>query len=90
MILGKIVGNVVSTQKDEKLKGNKLLIVQPINIKEEFIGDCIVAVDTVGAGINETVLVVTGSTARIAEEGKRTIGSDAAIVGIVDYIETGY
>ncbi|MBU5484754.1 EutN/CcmL family microcompartment protein [Clostridium sp. MSJ-11] len=86
MILGKVIGNVVSTQKDERLTGNKLLIVQPINSKEEPEGSCFVATDIVGAGVNEIVLVVKGSSARHVDENKASI-SDAAIVGIVDYIE---
>ncbi|WP_315116355.1 EutN/CcmL family microcompartment protein [uncultured Clostridium sp.] len=86
MILGKVTGNVVSTQKDERLTGNKFLIVQPINSKGEPGGLCFVATDTIGAGIDEIVLVVKGSSARHMDENKVSI-SDAAIVGIVDYIE---
>lgn len=89
MILCKVTGNVVSTKKDEKLTGSKLLIVQPIDYKENSIGNPIVAVDTVGAGIKEIVLVVTGSTARLTEE-VRNAPIDASIVGIVDYTETSY
>lgn len=89
MILCKVTGNVVSTKKDEKLTGSKLLIVQPIDYKENYIGNPIVAVDTVGAGIKEIVLVVTGSTARLTEE-IRNAPIDASIVGIVDYTETSY
>lgn len=89
MILCKVTGNVVSTKKDEKLTGSKLLIVQPIDYKENYIGNPIVAVDTVGAGIKEIVLVVTGSTARLTEE-IRNAPIDASIVGIVDYTEASY
>ncbi|MBO5505220.1 MAG: EutN/CcmL family microcompartment protein [Clostridia bacterium] len=81
MIVGKVVGSVVATRKNEKLVGSKFLIVEPyksMNIKEKM-----VAVDNVGAGIGEIVLVATGSAARI---GLNLDNSpiDAAIVGIVD------
>ncbi|TDT50365.1 EutN/CcmL family microcompartment protein [Fonticella tunisiensis] len=86
MFLARVVGNVVSTQKDPKFVGTKLLIVQKINLKGEPMGDVIVAVDTVGAGVNETVLVITGSGARHVYED-RNIPADASIIGIVDTIE---
>ncbi len=86
MILANIVGTVVATRKDERLVGSKLLVVQPINPKGRPQGNQFVAVDTVDAGFGETVLIVTGSSARMAADLKdRPV--DAAIVGIVDSIE---
>ncbi len=79
MIIGKITGSVVSTRKNEKLVGSKFLIVQPLD-KEIH---SIVAIDNVGAGIGETVLVATGSAARIGC-AMTDAPVDAAIVGIVD------
>ena len=61
MIIARIVGTVVSTQKDERLKGKKLLIVRPINVDGTDTSGYVVAVDTVGAGFHERVLVVAGS-----------------------------
>ena len=81
MILGKLVGSVVSTRKNENLIGNKFLIVEPT--KEMGKTGNIVAIDNVGAGIGEIVLVATGSAARIGC-GHNTAPVDAAIVGIVD------
>lgn len=81
MILGKVVGSIVSTRKNEKLIGQKLLIVRPLEnmeAKGEF-----VAIDNVGAGIGETVLVAEGSAARIGCDLAEA-PVDAAIVGIVD------
>lgn len=90
MKLGRIVGNVVATRKDERLVGHKLLILQvlnpegggslaPADEKDGFV----VAVDLVGAGVGETVLFCSGSSARAsAAEGASPI--DAAVVGIVD------
>jgi ethanolamine utilization protein EutN len=86
MFLAKVIGNVVSTQKNPKLVGNKLLIVRRIDVDEKFIDNPIVVTDNIGAGVNETVLVITGSSARFGEGGSDT-PVDATIVGIVDYIE---
>lgn len=85
MILANIVGTVVATRKDERLVGAKLLLVQPIETDGAPRGHHLVAVDTVDAGAGETVLVVSGSSARMAGHLKDT-PVDAAIVGIVDSI----
>lgn len=86
MILAQIVGTVVATRKDERLVGAKLLLVQPIEPDGAPRGGPLVAVDTVDAGAGETVLVVSGSSARMAGDLKET-PVDAAIVGIVDDVE---
>lgn len=86
MVLAQIVGTVVATRKDERLVGAKLLLVQPIEPDGAPRGGPLVAVDTVDAGAGETVLVVSGSSARMAGELKET-PVDAAIVGIVDDVE---
>lgn len=81
MIIGKVVGSVVSTRKCDNLVGNKFMIVEPIpSLKVE---ERIVAVDKVGAGIGEFVLVAQGSAARIGCGNDRA-PIDAAIVGIID------
>lgn len=82
MIIGKVVGSVVSTRKTANLVGNKFLIVEPVK-KAQAIQGTLVAIDTVGAGIGEFVLVATGSAARIGS-GMETAPIDAAIVGIID------
>ena len=87
MILAKVVGTVVATRKDERLIGSKLLLVQPVTPTGEPRGGPLVAVDTVDAGAAETVLVVSGSSARMAE-GLADHPVDAAIVGIVDVVDT--
>jgi len=86
MIIGRILGTVVSTQKDERLHGKKLLIVKPINLDGTDQSGYVVAVDTVDAGVGETVLIVSGSSARMAS-GMKDCPVDAAIVGIVDAVE---
>ena len=86
MILGRIVGTVVATRKDEKLEGKKLLIVQQVDPETGQAGGYVVAIDTVDAGAGETVLVVSGSSARMAT-GLKDHPVDAAIVGIVDILK---
>ncbi len=86
MIIAKIIGTVVATQKDERLNGKKLLIVKPINLDGTEQSGYVVAVDTVGAGFHEKVLVVAGSSARLAE-GNKDCPIDAAIIGVIDSYE---
>ena len=81
MIIGKVVGIIIATRKNDSLVGQKLLVIRPLENMEkqgEF-----VAIDNVGAGIGETVLVATGSAARIGCDLENA-PVDAAIVGIVD------
>lgn len=84
MIVGKVVGTVVATRKNENLVGNKFLIIQPL-IKMQPCGQRFVAIDNVGAGVGETVLVAIGSAARVGCN-LETSPVDAAIVGIVDTV----
>ncbi len=84
MIIGKVVGHVVSTRKNENLIGQKLLIVEPLEKLSGNMGEAdFIAIDNVGAGVGETVLVATGSAARIGC-GLEGAPVDAAIVGIID------
>lgn len=85
MYLGKVIGTVVATRKDENLIGSKLMITQPLTMEQKPIGDPIITVDTVGAGIGELVIYVKGTAARIAAR-KMDSPIDSAIVGIVDDI----
>jgi microcompartment protein CcmK/EutM len=87
MFLARVVGTVVSTRKSEKLTGVKLLVVDPVDfVQQKGEGKPLVAIDSVGAGEGEIVLVVQGSSARLTETTKDT-PVDATIMGIVDYIE---
>ena len=86
MILAKVAGTVVATRKDERLVSNKLLVVRPIDPSGKPEGNYLVAVDTVDAGFGETVLIVSGSSARMAA-GMKDCPVDAAIVGIIDTID---
>jgi microcompartment protein CcmK/EutM len=86
MILGRVVGTVVATRKDERLLGAKLLVVRSIDPHGKDESGYMVAVDTVDAGTRDRVLVVTGSSARMAS-GLKDCPVDAAIVGVVDTVE---
>src|SRR5215470_8532688 len=86
MILARVVGTVVATRKDERLVSNKLLVARPVDPSGKPEGNYLVAVDTVDAGFGETVLIVSGSSARMAS-GLKDCPVDAAIVGIVDTVD---
>ena len=85
MTLGRVAGTVVATRKDPRLEGKKLLIVRSISPDGKDEAGYVVSVDTVGAGAQETVLCVAGSSARMATGCKDT-PVDNAIVGIIDTI----
>ena len=86
VILAKVVGTVVATRKDERLVSNKLLVARPVDPTGKPEGSYLVAIDTVDAGFGETVLIVSGSSARMAA-GLKDCPVDAAIVGIVDTVQ---
>jgi microcompartment protein CcmK/EutM len=86
MLLARIVGTVVATRKDERLHGMKLLIARTQDPRGKDESNYLVAVDTVDAGLNDRVLIVQGSSARMAS-GMTDRPVDAAIVGVVDTVE---
>jgi microcompartment protein CcmK/EutM len=86
MQLARVVGTVVATRKDSRLEGKKLLVVKTITPEGKDTGNYMVAVDTVDAGYRETVLIVQGSSARMATECKDK-PVDTAIIGVVDNIQ---
>ncbi len=85
MRLGKVVGTVVATRKDPRLSGLKLLVVATLTPEQEPDGAYEVAVDTVSAGFKETVLICTGSSARMTDRTEKA-PVDATIIGIVDTV----
>jgi len=88
MLIARVVGNVVSTQKHRKFDGAKLMLVQALNIADDtLIGNGMLAVDGVGAGIGEKVLVVLEGRAAGEALGRKGAPVDAAIVGIVDHVD---
>ena len=87
MRLGRVIGNVVSTQKNDKLQGAKLLLVQPISSNAEPFGTVVLAIDAAQAGLGYTVLLVIEGRAAINALRRPGAPVDAAILGIVDQIE---
>lgn len=87
MRLAKVIGNVVSTQKEESLVGLTLLVVEEIDPRTQEARDTLVVVDTLGAGIGDVVLWVRGGAARVISETHRRAPLDAAVVGIVDSVD---
>ena len=89
MFLAKVIGNVVSTQKNERFLGSKLMLIQPYITREGKLvesGSSVVSVDSVGAGEGEFVMFTQGSSARLTDTTK-DLPVDAVIVGIVDTVE---
>ena len=86
MLIAKIVGTVVETSKDPRLVSDKLLLARPVDPRGKAEGSYLVAVDTVDAGVGETVLVVSGSSARMAA-GMKDCPVDAAVIGIIDTVD---
>lgn len=86
MDIGKVVGSVWATRKDEKLSGQKLLVVKLLKDKDSYKEGFIVAADNAGAGNGDLVLISQGSSARESLE-KKNVPVDATIVGIIDSLE---
>jgi ethanolamine utilization protein EutN len=86
MQIARVIGTVVSTQKNRKLEGAKLLLVQPLSIDDEPRGASLIAIDSVGAGVGEKVLVVIEGKAAGDALGKKAAAVDAAIIGIIDTV----
>lgn len=87
MRLGRVIGTVVATRKNESLVGSKLLVVDVLDpVNQQPVGDRVIAVDDLGAGVCDIVIWVRGSAARLAQEEPH-ISVDAAIVGIVDSVD---
>jgi microcompartment protein CcmK/EutM len=87
MQLARVVGTVVATQKHAKFEGAKLLLVQPVGLDDTPRGTALLAVDSVGAGVHEKVLVVIEGRAAGEALGRKVAPVDAAIVGIVDRVD---
>ena len=87
MQLARVVGTVVATQKHPKFEGAKLLLVQPLTPDDKPRGTALLAIDTLGAGVHEKVLVVMEGRAAGEALGRTLAPVDAAVVGIVDAVD---
>jgi microcompartment protein CcmK/EutM len=86
LIVGEVVGTIVATRKEERLRGLKFQIVKIVNVDLKPTGQFVIAADAVGAGTGEVVLVAQGSSARLTDKTKEN-PVDAVIMGIIDTIE---
>ena len=87
MQIARVVGNVVATHKHRKFEGAKLMLVQPVTLDDQPRGPALLAVDAVGAGVHEKVLVVIEGRAANEALGKKGAPVDAAIIGIIDHVD---
>lgn len=87
MVIGRVVGTVVSTQKSAKLESAKLLLVELLSLEDAPLGPAVLAIDSVGAGVGEKVLVVIEGRAAGEALGRKAAPVDAAIIGIVDDVQ---
>ena len=87
MQIARVIGTVVSTQKHPKFEGAKLLLVQPVSLDDAPRGTPLLAVDSVGAGVHEKVLVVLEGRAAGEALGRKAAPVDAAVIGIIDSVD---
>lgn len=87
MQIARVVGTVVATQKHRKFEGAKLLLVQPLNLDDSPRGVALLAVDGVGAGVHEKVLIVLEGRAAGEALGRKAAPVDAAVIGIIDQVD---
>jgi ethanolamine utilization protein EutN len=87
MQIARVIGTVVATQKHSKFEGAKLLLVQPLTVDDKPRGPALLAVDALGAGVHEKVLVVMEGRAAGEALGRKFAPVDAAVVGIIDTVD---
>jgi len=88
VLIGRVIGEVVSTQKHPSHEARKALVVQPLNLDDSARGDAVVALDAVGAGLGDKVLLTTDGYAAFTAVGLSLAPVDMAVIGIVDKVET--
>ena len=87
MIIARVVGNVVATQKEASHEGKKILLIQPLDLENQPMGDAIVALDAVDAGVGDRVLAVQEGFSAMTSVGHLESPIDAAVIGVVDLVE---
>jgi ethanolamine utilization protein EutN len=87
MLLARVVGNVVATQKNAKLEGSKLLLVQPVDVDGATRGAPVLAIDSVDAGVGDRVLLIQDGRSAQLVLGRGVAAVDAAVIGVVDSVE---
>jgi microcompartment protein CcmK/EutM len=87
MTIGRVVGNVIATQKHESHEGKKILVVQPLDLEGKATGDVVIALDAVSAGIGDRVLLVQEGFSAMTSVGHKDSPIDAAVIGVIDMVE---
>ena len=87
MTIGKVVGNIVATQKNAKLEGSKLLLVQPLDLEGQAKGASVIAIDGVDAGIGDRVLLIQDGRSAQLVLGRGVAAVDAAVIGVIDSVD---
>jgi ethanolamine utilization protein EutN len=87
VVIGRVVGNLVSTQKNAQLEGTKLLLVQPLDLQGAPRGATVIAIDAVDAGVGDRVLLVLDGKAAMTALGRGLAAVDSAVVGVIDAVE---
>ena len=87
MQIARVVGSIVASQKNAKLEGTKLLLVQPLDPRGADRGQSLVAIDAVDAGVGDKVLIVQDGKAAMTVLGRGVAAVDAAVVGVIDHVE---
>jgi len=87
MIIARVVGNIVATQKQQSHEGKKILLIQPLDLEDQPTGDVVVALDSVDAGIGDRVLAVQEGFSAMTSVGHTESPIDAAVIGVIDLVE---
>lgn len=87
MLIARVVGNVVATQKNAKLEGSKLLLVQPLDLAGQPRGATVLAIDGVDAGVGDRVLLIQDGRSAQLVLGRGVAAVDAAVIGVIDHVE---
>jgi ethanolamine utilization protein EutN len=87
VLIARVIGDLVATQKHPSYEGTKVLLVQPLNLDGSERGDALVALDSVGAGVGNTVLITTDGYAAFTSVGKTSSPIDMAVIGVIDKID---
>ena len=87
MLIGRVIGDVVATQKDASHRGRKILVVQPLQLDGNDRGDPVLALDSVDAGIGDRVLLVTEGFSAMTAVGRPHSPIDMAVIGVIDSVD---
>jgi len=87
MLIGRVIGDLVATQKHASHEGRKLLLVQPLNLDGSDRGDAVVALDAVDAGVGDKVLLATEGFSAMTSVGRPNSPIDMSVIGFIDHIE---